>query len=75
MTDALTLADVHALPAVVDIVTAGRAFGISKNLAYELAAAGTFPCRVYRLGVQWRVPTADLRRSLGLLNEAQEGPT
>lgn len=62
----MTTGDVLALPAVVDIVTAGKAFGLSKNLSYELARAGTFPCRVYRLGVQWRVPSADLRRALGI---------
>lgn len=66
MTAALTKADVLAMPAVVDIVTAGKAFGISRNLSYELAAAGQFPCRVLRLGAQWRVPTADLRRALGM---------
>lgn len=62
----LTVAEVMALPAVVDIVVAGRAFGLGRTTAYMLARRGEFPCRVVRVGSAYRVPTADLWRELGL---------
>lgn len=62
----LTVAEVMALPAVVDIVVAGRAFGLGRTTAYALARRGQFPCRVVRVGSAYRVPTAELRRELGL---------
>lgn len=62
----LTVAEVMALPAVVDIVIAGRAFGLGRTTAYALARKGEFPCRVVRVGSAYRVPTAELRRELGL---------
>ena len=63
---ALTLAEVAALPAVTDLVTAGRALGIGRTKAYELARAGQFPCPVIRAGSSWLVPTAGLLAALGL---------
>ena len=63
---ALTLAEVAALPAVTDLVTAGRALGIGRTKAYELARAGQFPCPVIRVGSSWLVPTAGLLAALGL---------
>lgn len=55
-----------ALPASVDLQTAGAAVGIGKSKAYELAAAGEFPVRVLRLGKTYRVPTAELLELLGV---------
>jgi hypothetical protein len=66
VTRALTLAEVAALPAVTDLVTAGRALGIGRTRAYELARAGRFPCPVIRAGSTWRVPVAGLLALLGL---------
>ena len=43
VTRSLTLAEVAALPAVTDLVTAGRALGLGRTRAYELARAGQFP--------------------------------
>jgi hypothetical protein len=63
---ALTLAEVAALPAVTDLVTAGRALGIGRTKAYELARAGQFPCPVIRAGSSWLIPTAGLLAALGL---------
>ena len=60
VTRALTLAEIAGLPAVTDLVTAGRALGIGRTRAYELARAGQFPCPVIRAGGTWRVPTAGL---------------
>ena len=66
MAQALTLAEIAGLPAVTDLVTAGRALGIGRTRAYELARAGQFPCPVIRAGRTWRVPTAGLLAVLGL---------
>jgi hypothetical protein len=64
--DALSVADVQQLPAVVDVVTAGRALGLGRTKAYQLARTGEFPCRVIRSGKTYLVPTADLLALLGL---------
>jgi hypothetical protein len=66
VTRALTLAEIAELPAVTDLVTAGRALGIGRTRAYELARAGQFPCPVIRAGRAWRVPVAGLLAVLGL---------
>jgi hypothetical protein len=66
LTRALTLAEIADLPAVTDLVTAGRALGIGRTSAYELARAGQFPCPVIRAGGTWRVPVAGLLALLGL---------
>jgi hypothetical protein len=66
VTPPLTLAEVTRLPAVTDLVTAGRALGLGRTRAYELARAGQFPCPVIRAGRSWRVPTAGLLTVLGL---------
>jgi hypothetical protein len=60
------LAEVSQLPAVVDLVTAGRALGLGRTKSYQLARAGEFPCRVMRVGKSYLVPTAELLTLLGL---------
>ena len=65
-TRTLTLDEVLALPVTVDIVKAGRCFGIGRTKAHELAKNGEFPCQVLRLGVQYRVTRAELLRVLGI---------
>lgn len=62
----MTLAELLALPVVVDVTTAARALGLSRSTGYELARRGEFPCRVLRMGSSYRVPTADLLRVLGI---------
>jgi hypothetical protein len=66
VTRALTLAEIAELPAVTGLVTAGRALGVGRTRAYELARAGQFPCPVIRVGRTWLVPTAGLLALLGL---------
>jgi hypothetical protein len=66
VTRSLTLTEIAGLPAVTDLVTAGRALGIGRTKAYELARAGQFPCPVIRAGSSWLVPTAGLLAALGL---------
>jgi predicted DNA-binding transcriptional regulator AlpA len=54
--DQMTLAEVQALPAVVDLRTAARILGLGRTLAYQLARRGEFPCRILRLGGAYRGP-------------------
>lgn len=62
----LSYEQVLSLPVSVDLVTAAKCFGISRTTAHELARKGEFPCKVLRLGVQYRVTRADLFRVLGI---------
>ncbi|GGQ23700.1 hypothetical protein GCM10010140_62480 [Streptosporangium pseudovulgare] len=65
-TKGMSLAELLALPAAVDLVTAGRAWGLGRTKSHDLARAGEFPCPVLRLGNAYRVTRADLLRSLGI---------
>ncbi|MFP8904812.1 helix-turn-helix domain-containing protein [Streptomyces atacamensis] len=62
----MTADDVLALPAAVDIPTAGRALNLGRTLAYDLAKRGEFPCKVLRIGNAYRVRRADLLDLLGI---------
>jgi hypothetical protein len=64
---AITFGKLQRVPVTVDVVTAGKALGIGRTRAYEMAKRGTFPCRVLRLGRRYRVPTTELLRLLGVL--------
>ncbi|MCG5213115.1 DNA-binding protein [Streptosporangium sp. KLBMP 9127] len=66
MRPGLTSAQIRTLPAVVDLVTAGRALGLGRTKSYQLAKAGSFPCRIIRAGRTYLVPTAELLTLLGL---------
>ena len=70
---ALTPEELRALPVAVDLVTAGRAFGVGRTKAHELARAGEFPVPVLRLGNTYRVTRADLLRALGEADVAPRG--
>jgi hypothetical protein len=56
----MSRAELLELPAITDLVTAGRALGIGRTRAFELARRGEFPIPVLRVGSTWRVPTAPL---------------
>lgn len=61
----MTSAELDAIDTTtVDLTTAGRALGLGRSKAHEMARAGEFPVPVLRLGTRWRVPTAELRRLL-----------
>jgi excisionase family DNA binding protein len=62
----MNLADVAALPVVVDVRTAAQVLGISQDAAYDLIAAGRWPTPVLRLGKLIRIPTAPLRALVAL---------
>lgn len=53
-----------ALPASIDLVTAGRALGIGRTTSHALARRGEFPVSVLRVGKNYRVPTAEVLRIL-----------
>lgn len=73
-TGAMRLEELLALPATVNVTTAGRALGIGRDKAYELIRAGTFPVRTLPLGGTVRVPTAELWRVLGVEPRAEVSP-
>jgi hypothetical protein len=54
-----------ALPAVIDVETAGRLLGLGRSAAYQLVKDGAWPTPVLRLGRRWRVLTAPLLALLG----------
>ncbi|MFF3897927.1 helix-turn-helix transcriptional regulator [Streptomyces sp. NPDC001812] len=62
----LTSEEVLALPAAVDLVTAGRALGLGRTTAYDLARRGEFPVPLLRLGAQYRCTRASLLDLLGI---------
>lgn len=53
----------------VSVREAAQVLGVSHGLAYDLIGRKEFPCRVLRLGRRYRVPTAELRRAVGLVDE------
>jgi len=55
-----------ALPAVIDVETAGRLLGLGRSAAYQLVKDGAWPTPVLRLGRRWRVLTAPLLALLGV---------
>jgi hypothetical protein len=59
-------AELLALPATTDLVTAAKALGIGRTTAYQLARAGEFPVPVLRLGARYRVVTSGLLAALGI---------
>jgi hypothetical protein len=61
----MSMEELLALPVVVDLDTAGRAWGLGRTKSQELARAGEFPCTVFRLGRYYRVRKEELMRSLG----------
>ena len=54
---------------VTNVVTVGRAFGVSEPVIREMARNGELEkmgVRVLRLGAQYRVPVADILTVLGI---------
>jgi predicted DNA-binding transcriptional regulator AlpA len=69
----MTRDELLALPATIGLPTAGRAIGIGRNQAYDLAARGEFPCKVLKLGSRYKVVTSDLLQLLGIAPDKQPG--
>ncbi len=70
---AMGLEELLALPATVNVTTAGRALGIGRDKAYELIRNGKFPVRTLPLGGTVRVPTAELWKVLGIEQRRDAG--
>ncbi|MFC5185827.1 MerR family transcriptional regulator [Actinomadura harenae] len=62
----MTRDELLSLPTTTSVETAARALGMGRTRAYELAKLGQFPCKVIRIGVSYRVVTADLHRLLAM---------
>ncbi|GAA1463137.1 hypothetical protein GCM10009603_34580 [Nocardiopsis exhalans] len=62
----VTLNEVGALPVWVDPATAGSMLGMSRTVVYTLLDADAFPAPAYKVGRQWRIPTAGILAHLGL---------
>src|SRR5690242_19877499 len=62
----MSMEELLSLPVSNDLVTAGRAFGLGRTKAFELAKAGKFPCRVLRVGKKYRVPRSAIFEALGI---------
>jgi len=62
----MTIDELLALPVSVDLTTAGRAFGLGRTKAFELASHDEFPCRVLRVGKKYRVPRSAILEALGI---------
>lgn len=71
----MSLAELEALPVAVDLETAGRAFGIGRTKAHELARSGAFPCRVLRAGAKYRVPRTAILEALGFASASNATTT
>ncbi|MFG1892641.1 DNA-binding protein [Micromonospora zamorensis] len=71
--DVPTADDVRAFRVTVDLPTAGRCFGIGRDLSYSLARQGVFPVPVLRLGRRLVVTRAALLRALGEATETPDG--
>lgn len=58
--------EIRALPAAVDIPTAGKCFKMGRSKAYDLARAGQFPVPVLPMGKSFRVTRASILTKLGI---------
>jgi excisionase family DNA binding protein len=54
----------------VSLAEAAKVLGISYNTASAAVRRGELGVRALRYGRRWRIPTADLRRVLGIENGA-----
>ena len=50
----------------VSLAETAKVLGISINTAYAAVKRGDLGVRTLRFGRKWRVPTADLRRAVGI---------
>jgi hypothetical protein len=65
----LTRQELLALPPVINLVTLGQALGVSEPVIRERHRGGELQemgIRVLKLGAQYRIPTADVWRFLGI---------
>lgn len=68
----MSVDELLALPVSVDLLTAGRAFGLGRTKAFDLAKRGEFPCRVIKVGPKYRVPRSGILEALNIQDKATE---
>jgi len=72
----MTVEELLDLPVSVRIEEAGRAFGISRGLAYRMQREGRFPVPVLRIGRRLVVTRASLLNALGVTTPgSSQAPT
>ncbi|SCL26232.1 hypothetical protein GA0070616_3266 [Micromonospora nigra] len=71
---AWTTERILALGATTDLTTAAAILGISRSVAYKLAARDAFPVPLFRAGAHYRVPTAPILRTLHLESPPVSAP-
>ncbi len=76
-TDVAVIASTHPAAKLLDeagptlsVAEAAKVLGISINTAYSAIKRGDLGVRALRYGQRWRIPTADVRRLVGLENNA-----
>lgn len=62
----MTTEELAALPVTVDVVTAGRAFGLGRDATYRMARLGRLPVPVLRMGRKMVVTKGALLAALGV---------
>lgn len=70
-----TATDVLSWLVTVDVPTAGRCFGLGRDVSYDLARTDQFPTPVLKLGRSLRVTRAALLRALGVADSASTAPS
>lgn len=75
MTQALTVQEVLALPAMPSAQQAFAAVGISRTVGYQLINEDSFPVEVIRIGRQLKVRRSALLAFLGLEDDVAEAAT
>jgi predicted DNA-binding transcriptional regulator AlpA len=61
-----TTAELRRWPVTVSLVEAGRCWSLGRDTSYRMAAAGTFPVPVLRLGRRMVVTRAAILNALGI---------
>lgn len=62
----MQIAELLALPVMVNLDTANRALGIGRTKGFALARTGQYPVPLKRIGNEYRVARADLLAYLGI---------
>jgi excisionase family DNA binding protein len=65
----MTLDELRALPALLDVPTAARVLGVGRTAAYRMVSDGSWPTPVVRVGRKVKVPTLPLLSLLGIGRE------
>jgi hypothetical protein len=64
--------ELNALPAVIDVTTAGKVIGIGRSSAYNLVRRNEFPTPVLHVGKLIKIPTAPLLSLIGVLHSSPD---